>query len=418
MNAKVPRLTEPSLEVKMNETPIQGESPLPRLAFVSGLGFGGSTTFLCNLAGELVRRRVPVIIVSPERENPFAADFEGAEVRVFLHDDRRTIFEDRMAAMLQTLAEFQPTTVVGCLGQTSYEVLRYLPRGVRRLAVIQTDYSMHYEASVPYAGCLDAIVGISTRITERLAEMVAFRDVTKLCLLHGVTIPATVKPRGRESEPLRILYFGRIMNPQKRVHLFPKILAVLREAGIPFQWSIVGEGDQRGELERAMPSVPGQTVNFIGAVPNAQVPALLEQHDVFLLASDAEGLPLSLLEAMAHGVVPVVSDLESGIRDVVDATNGILVPVNDVEGYARAIIHLHEHRDELAAKSAAAHERVKTEFSVQTMADRWLRVLAAPPTEVQWPSTWHIRAPLTGAHYPRFWPPMRVARRLAARFRR
>jgi glycosyltransferase involved in cell wall biosynthesis len=203
------------------------------------------------------------------------------------------------------------------------------------------------------------------------------------------------------------------------VHLFPTILAALTKAGIPFHWTIAGEGDKRVELERAMQTASAtQRVVFSGPVPNAQVPALLEKHDIFLLASEAEGLPLSLLEAMGHGLVPVVSDLESGIRDVVDATNGMLVPVEDVAGYARGIIHLHEHRDELAAKSAAARQRVKTNFSVEAMTDRWLAALPqATPVIGNWPKRWNIRPPLVARHPVYFSPPMRVIRRLAARLR-
>jgi glycosyltransferase involved in cell wall biosynthesis len=160
-------------------------------------------------------------------------------------------------------------------------------------------------------------------------------------------------------------------------------------------------------------------VRFAGSVPYSQVASLLKDNDVFLLASDAEGLPMSLLEAMGHGLVPVVSDLESGIRDVVDATNGILVPVEDVEGYARAIIHLHEHRDELAAKSAAARARVKTDFSAEAMTDRWLA--AFPPTTAAisgWPAQWRVGAPLGVRRKFLFSRPLRVLRRLAKKFRR
>jgi len=387
------------------------------MAFISSLGFGGSTTFLCNLAGELVRRGVPVLVVSPESENVFASDFQAGGARVIVQQ-RRLIFEDRLHSVLQTLAEFQPTVVVGCVGADSYEVLRYVPAGVQRLAIIQTDHPSLYDTALPYAGCLDAIVGISTKITQRLAEMSVFRSVAKLCLLHGVTMPSTPKPRGTGADPLRILYLGRIMDPQKRVYLFPRILADLRKSGIPFRWTIVGQGDKRAELERAMLSTPDQQVNFTGAVPNAQVAAILDQHDIFLLASDAEGLPISLLEAMAHGVVPVVSDLASGIREVVDASNGLLVSVDDVSGYARSIIHLHEHRDDLTAKSAAAHMRVQKDFSVATMTDRWLAAFpptsAAPPV---WPQRWNISAPLAAKNKFHFSPPMRALRRIAVKLR-
>src|SRR5208283_3150442 len=196
---------------------------------------------------------------------------------------------------------FQPTVVIGCLGASTYEVLRYVPQGVCRMAVVQSDHSIFYDAISPYAGCMDAAVGVSRKIVERLDPMDVFRKVSKLCLPYGVAMPPTVEPRGKNGQPLRILYLGRIMDPQKRVHLFPTILADLRKSGIPFQWTIAGEGDRRVELERSMPSSSTQQVTFTGALPNARVPALLENHDVFLLASDAEGLPLSLLEAMGHG---------------------------------------------------------------------------------------------------------------------
>ena len=121
---------------------------------------------------------------------------------------------------------------------------------------------------------------------------------------------------------------------------------------------------------------------------------------------------------MGHGLVPVISDLESGIRDVVDATNGMLVPVNQTAGYAQAIIHLHHYREELAAKSAAARARVERDFSVAAMTDRWLAAFPAPPTAPPvWPQRWKISAPL-GARNPFYFsPPVRALRRLAVRMR-
>src|SRR5436190_7692326 len=72
---------------RMNLATPPNNSAFPRLAFVSGLVFGGSTTFLCNLTGEIVRRGVPVLVVSPEHENPLASDFQAAGVKVILQRD-------------------------------------------------------------------------------------------------------------------------------------------------------------------------------------------------------------------------------------------------------------------------------------------------------------------------------------------
>ena len=52
-----------------------------RVALVSGnLTLGGVTTFLCNLGGELIRRKIPVAVLSFEKENPLAADFQRLNV--------------------------------------------------------------------------------------------------------------------------------------------------------------------------------------------------------------------------------------------------------------------------------------------------------------------------------------------------
>jgi hypothetical protein len=115
-------------------------------------------------------------------------------------------------------------------------------------------------------------------------------------------------------------------------------------------------------------------------------------------------------------LVPVVSDLTSGIPEVVTPANGALVPVEDITGYARAILRLHENREELAGKSATAYAWVKTGFSAAAMADRWLGAFPAPPIfRPPWPGNWRISGPLAAKSRFRFWPPIRMVRRLAAR---
>jgi glycosyltransferase involved in cell wall biosynthesis len=394
---------------------------LQRIALVSGgVPAGGSTTFLINFAGELVRRGVPVEVLSFEPENPLAADFQKQNISVTGMDRRRMIFEDRLKIILQNLARFRPTVVVSTLGAVSFEVLRYLPPGIFRIGMGQSDDPIVYDMMRHYAPWMDLAAMVSKTMAQKAAAMPEFARVPVAYLPYGVPM----SPEGKTAQtglqrPLQILYLGRLGREQKRVHLFLEIFSQLCASGMPFHWTIAGEGEERGFLEAGLkPPSPAQTVSFAGQTPYARVPELLQAHDVFLLASNYEGLPLSLLEAMGAGLVPVVSDLPSGIPEVVDAGNGMLVPVDDVAGYARAIIHLHGHRDELAAKSAAARARVKTEFSVPAMADRWLA--AFPPTKVAigpWPKRWRIQAPLPERRPVYFSPPVRALRRLAARLR-
>ena len=391
-----------------------------RVALVSGgIPLGGSTTFLINFAGELVRRGIPVEVMSFERENPLASDFQRQNVPVLCLDQRQMIFEDRLKIILQALARFRPTVVVSTLAAVSFEVLRYLPPGIFRIGMGQSDDPIVYDMMRHYAPWMDRAAMVSRTMKQKAEAMPEFARSPMVYLPYGVPMPPEVKmAQAFSHRPLQILYLGRLDREQKRAHLFPQIWKQLKASGIPCHWTIAGDGTEKNALEQALHNSPGQTVSFTGPIPHAQVPELLRAHDIFLLASDYEGLPLSLLEAMGAGLVPVVSQLPSGIPEVVDAGNGMLVPVDDVAGYARAIIHLHAHRDELAAKSIAARERVKTDFSVAAMTDRWLAAFPkAFPASAVWPRDWNIKAPLPARHPFYYSLPVRMLRRLAAKVR-
>jgi glycosyltransferase involved in cell wall biosynthesis len=390
-----------------------------RIALISGgLALGGSTTFLINFAGELVRRGIPVEVMSFERENPMSADFQDRKIPVMCLDEQRMIFEDRLKIILQNLARFQPTVVVSTLGPVAFEVLRYVPTGIFRIGMGQSREMGIYVMIGRYVPWMDLAAMVSQVMQEECAAMPAFARVPVAYLPYGVPIcPNTELPTRDFTRPLRILYLGRLEQEQKRVRLFPEILRQICDSGMPFHWTIAGDGGERGFLEMNLKAgSPDQTVSFAGPISYADVPAMLKRHDIYLLASDYEGLPLSLLEAMGYGLVPVVSNLESGIRDVVGKTAGILVSVDDVAGYARAIIQLHEHREELAAKSIASRARVQQEFSVAAMTDRWLAAFPPAKSVIEpWPKRWRIQAVLAAENPIYFSPPVRLLRRFAKR---
>jgi glycosyltransferase involved in cell wall biosynthesis len=391
----------------------------PRFALISaGIKLGGSTTFLINFAGELVRRRIPVEVISFERENPLATDFQKQDIPVLSLDDRRLIFEDRLGLALRRLASFRPTVLAATLGAMSFEVLRYTPKGIFRIGMAQADDLNVYNMMCKYVPWTDLAVVVSQAMKERVEAMPEFARLPVASLPYGVPMEAAAEMPSRNPDlPLRILYFGRLGREQKRVHLFPQILAHLCASSIPSHWTVAGEGGEREFLEANMKtSSPDQIVTFAGAVRYEDVPALLRRHDIFLLASDYEGLPLSLLEAMGQGLVPVVSDLRSGIPEVVDASNGMVVPVNDIDGYARAIIHLHRDREDFANRSKAAWLRVRQQFSIPAMTDRWLNAIPKSQMMPVWPNRHSLRAPVAAGNAVYFSQPFRTARRLVRKF--
>ena len=157
---------------------------------------------------------------------------------------------------------------------------------------------------------------------------------------------------------------GRLEHGQKGVLELPAIDARLRELDVDVTWTIIGDGPDGATLRATWPE--STTVRYRGALKNAETIAALADHDVFVLPTRAEGLPVALLEAMGAGVVPVVSNIESGVPDVMTAgVTGLLPEVGDVNGFADAIARLDSDRPLLERMSAAGRRRVEERFDVR-----------------------------------------------------
>ena len=103
-------------------------------------------------------------------------------------------------------------------------------------------------------------------------------------------------------------------------------------------------------------------------------PALLTEYDIYLFCSDYEGLPLSMLEAMGTGRVPIVSDLQSRIPEIANDTDCIRVLISEPDAYVAALVRLSSDRLKLAEMSKNAMQTVNQEYSTSAMGKRWKKV--------------------------------------------
>ncbi len=138
--------------------------------------------------------------------------------------------------------------------------------------------------------------------------------------------------------------------------------------------TMVGEGPMRSAIEsQAASHIAAGTLKLVGTIPNDQMASQYQGADLFLLTSAFEGLPVSLLEAMGHGCVPVVTRVESGVSEVVKpGTNGELITVGDIDAFVEAIARLQRHPDRQREMGREAHRTVaEGEFSLARMVDRY-----------------------------------------------
>jgi len=346
----------------------------PRFAFISGgLGLGGSTTFLLNLGSELCRLGSRVKIWTMEQQSPLAKDFEERNLPISWIGCKAVIFEDRIRQCLRELRIFEPTTLVANLGPEAFEVFRYANGSFTKIGIIHSDDPNVYRSLKPYFRLMDFVVGVSKEICRRLRHEVGL-PAEKIRLIHaGIELPQDEAKPLRDPERVRVLYLGRLDQEQKRVRLLEPITQRLRNLGTNFHLTIVGDGPERSWLaEMIERNELSSYIELRPAITYSEVAGVFKQFDVFLLPSAFEGLPLTLLESMARGIVPVITRLSSGNDEVVHASNGILVEAENTNRYAEAIDRLARNREFLEQLSEGARRTITEHYSSHRMAQQWL----------------------------------------------
>jgi glycosyltransferase involved in cell wall biosynthesis len=156
----------------------------------------------------------------------------------------------------------------------------------------------------------------------------------------GVDVPVATVAEVREKDdprPLRLLAVGRL-HAVKNHQFLVRACYLLREAGVPTECWIVGEGPERRGLEFLIGDLHLEdAVRLVGAVPREQVGCFYDRADLVVLTSRSEGIPLVLMEAMARARI-VLAPAITGIPElVIDGKTGFLYQPGDLEEFVRRV---------------------------------------------------------------------------------
>ena len=194
--------------------------------------------------------------------------------------------------------------------------------------------------------------------------------------------PALAKP-----EPRRfcLLSVGRL-HAVKNYAFFIQACAALRDEGLDFLCWIVGEGPERPALERLIDDLHlRDQVLLLGYVARADLSSYYEYADLIALTSLSEGLPVVLMEAMAHRKL-VIAPAITGIPELVEhGRTGFLYKSGSLADFVSTVRWILDHKASLAAVERAAAESIALNYdrqhNVRQFVDQFLARIAPPDPE-------------------------------------
>jgi len=353
-----------------------------------GSVIGGAHTSLYTLIKGLVRDHFEVHLVTqgePTAKTALGIDELGATVHRNSWN-HGALVEDSAPVFSAWVNELLPDVfVISVSADMGWVVLPLLDPKIATLTIGHNDSETFYMPARHYARFLTRAVGVSKEICERYVTDCGIDRSRTDWIPYGVTAAETgpaetsslVDQRAGGTGPLRLIYVGRLDEEQKRASDLISTARLLSERGIDYTLSILGDGELMGPVkERLAAEIATRRVALYGWVEGNKVIERLRESDVFLLTSNYEGFCISLMEAMANGCCPVVTDIRSGNKQLVrDGENGFVVPVGDVPAFVEKIICLANDRAQLLKFRQRAWETGRP-YSVGRMVEAYEKCFA------------------------------------------
>lgn len=356
------------------------------------LGGGGAEKHLLRVANHLDRERFRVSLALVKPEGEFEPSLSPDVKKFYLNarrDGSTTMRALQSVGPLRRLVERERPDLVFSVIDLVNLLSVYAARGARPrpkvVLGVQTPPSIAYDSWHPVSKLIlslmprmypdaDAVVALSKGVAEDLGALVP-RTRGRVSVIHNAGVEPDVRASARESlsseerpgGPL-VVACGRLKPLKGFAHLIDA-LAEVRKTTPAHLW-IVGEGEQRAELERKIERLGlRDCVRLLGFHENPY--RYMAAADVFVLSSLFEGFGNVIVEAMACGAPVVATDCPYGPREIIrDGESGLLVEPANVASLARGILRVLTDEELKRRLAANGLERAR-DFEAESIAGEY-----------------------------------------------
>lgn len=339
---------------------------------------GGAQSVVINLVKEAVREGNEVFVLS-EQSGPMWDEIPDNVIKIRINKLQRSInpFNDLsvMISLYRAYKKHMPDVIhlhsskIGLLGRLIFPSARivYTVHGFDSIRLA-------FKKFLPLERILQNntkhIVGVSNYDVDMMTKERIIKNTSVIyngvvdwtsvdaCSSNKVLFECINKLKALKEEGFFIVLATARLSPQKRFETFRSVAKEFEMEKVKFVWA----GNQY--LPEGLP----QNLVCLGNIPNAYF--LLRHIDLFMLPSNYEGLPMSIIEALAYGK-PIVASNVGGIGEILNGKNGFAVS-NNVEQFVTKIRFYKNNEIEYAKASVAARKSYEEYFTVDKMYKKYL----------------------------------------------
>ena len=351
--------------------------------FISSLQKGGSERVMVNLAEFFHRNHYEVILVT-QYKNDVEYEILPEIRRVYSEPDKELLnesrihnFKVRFVTLRNIWKNYKPDVILAFLGKNNLMAIAtsaFLP--VRTVVSVRGEPTMEYEGKLMQflAKFMFRFADGVVLQTKQALGFFPKRVQKKAMVLPNPLNPVFLKHRPAVEKEDLIVAAGRLdenKNHAMLIHAFAKIAAEYPNMKL----IIYGEGDSREQLEKLIEekeltdriSLPGNVTDVADRISKARI---------FTLTSNTEGMPNSIMEAMALGIPVISTDCPCGgpATLIKDGENGLLVPVGDAYALSDAFRKILSN-PEFEQKLGENARQITVELNPDKVNNEWKKYL-------------------------------------------
>lgn len=308
------------------ENPVIHENECILLDAFMGNGWDGDQQYACYIASGLKEQGYDTHVYA---KDSLVAQSDKTEPLIDRFPWKKDRYWETLLPILRDMEQRLPFVLIANSLEyamaAAFILKQKYPDLVRIISVMHNDNYSLYEKQTQWQDSIDMILGISEKIAETLIDPWNIPEKKVSCKINPVFVKDNwnndALDIGFENESckdcLRIGWGARLTASQKNAHLLPALIESLEERHVDYCMEIAGDGSFYPNLQTFLEKKGLQGhVRLLGRLEHRAMGDFWKRQHIYINLSEWEGCCLAMLEAMACGTVPVVTNV-SGTSDVV-----------------------------------------------------------------------------------------------------